>query len=40
MDATTTDHDLDAGNDPDVCPHCGQEGGEYTPVLDCCAFCG
>jgi len=23
----------------DVCPQCGQSGGEYTPTLGECAFC-
>jgi hypothetical protein len=26
-------------DDPDICPKCGKEGGEYTPTLDECAFC-
>lgn len=23
----------------DICPNCGQEGGEYTSILNECAFC-
>ena len=23
----------------DICPSCGRIGGEYTPTLDCCAYC-
>jgi hypothetical protein len=26
-------------DDPDICPKCGKQGGEYTPTLDECAFC-
>jgi hypothetical protein len=28
---------LDA--EQDICPSCGRIGGEYTPTLDCCAYC-
>ena len=27
------------GAEQDICPSCGRVGGEYTPTLDCCAYC-
>jgi len=31
--------EIDRLIEADICPRCGEQGGEYTPILGGCAFC-